>query len=87
MAKFQRAITGATLEDIMKKRNQKPEVRKAQREQAIRAAKDVKKAKATTKKPVAQPAAAAKKAAAKAQMPKVSKAPKMGGAKVSSGLR
>lgn len=36
LAKFQRAIAGATLEDIMKKRNQKPEVRKAQREQAIR---------------------------------------------------
>ncbi len=36
IAKLQRAITGATLEDIMKKRNQKPEVRKAQREQAIR---------------------------------------------------
>jgi hypothetical protein len=36
LAKFQRAITGATLEDIMKKRNQKPEVRKAQRDQAIR---------------------------------------------------
>ena len=35
-AKFQRAITGATLNDIMAKRNQKPEVRKAQREQAIR---------------------------------------------------
>ena len=34
--KFQRAITGATLNDIMAKRNQKPEVRKAQREQAIR---------------------------------------------------
>ena len=34
--KFQRAITGATLSDIMAKRNQKPEVRKAQREQAIR---------------------------------------------------
>ena len=34
--KFQRAITGATLGDIMAKRNQKPEVRKAQREQAIR---------------------------------------------------
>ena len=34
--KFQRAITGATLTDIMAKRNQKPEVRKAQREQAIR---------------------------------------------------
>ena len=34
--KFQRAITGATITDIMAKRNQKPEVRKAQREQAIR---------------------------------------------------
>ena len=34
--KFQRAITGATLNDIIAKRNQKPEVRKAQREQAIR---------------------------------------------------
>lgn len=41
MAKFQRAITGATLEDIMKKRNQKPEVRKAQREQAIRSVKNL----------------------------------------------
>ena len=37
----------------MKKRNQKPEVRKAQREQAIRAAKDLKKAKAQQKKPAA----------------------------------
>lgn len=53
IAKFQRAVTGATLEDIMKKRNQKPEVRKAQREQAIRAAKDLKKAKAQQKKPAA----------------------------------
>merc|ERR1711976_112425 len=43
--KFQRAITGATLTDIMAKRNQKPEVRKAQREQAIRAAKEEQKAK------------------------------------------
>ena len=34
--KFQRAVVGATLQDIMAKRNQKPEVRKAQREQAIR---------------------------------------------------
>jgi large subunit ribosomal protein L24e len=72
VAKFQRAITGATLEDIMKKRNQKPEVRKAQREQAIRAAKDIKKAKAaTTKKPAATAsAAAAKKAQAKQAVPK-----------------
>ncbi|KAM4045332.1 large ribosomal subunit protein eL24-like [Anomaloglossus baeobatrachus] len=31
--KFQRAITGASLAEIMSKRNEKPEVRKAQREQ------------------------------------------------------
>merc|ERR1712008_296209 len=48
-AKFQRAITGASLQDIMAKRNQKPEVRKAQREQAIRAAKEKTKAKTATK--------------------------------------
>merc|ERR1711941_197943 len=47
--KFTRAITGATLSDIMAKRNQKPEVRKAQREHAIRAYKEQKKT--TTKKP------------------------------------
>merc|ERR1712002_947697 len=41
--KFQRAVVGATLQDIMAKRNQKPEVRKAQREQAVRAAKEQKK--------------------------------------------
>lgn len=88
LAKFTRAITGATLEDIMKKRNQKPEVRKAQREQAIRAAKDVKKAKAaSTKKPAASAAAAAvKKAQAKAQVPKVTKAPAKATGKV-GGLR
>merc|ERR1712141_228690 len=43
--KFTRAITGASLTDILAKRNQKPEVRKAQREQAIRAAKEKQKAK------------------------------------------
>merc|ERR1719446_141579 len=48
--KFARAITGATLTDIMAKRNQKPEVRKAQREQAIRAAKEKQKAKDAQKK-------------------------------------
>merc|ERR1712073_196770 len=47
--KFQRAVVGATLQDIMAKRNQKPEVRKAQREQAVRAAKDQKKQAATKK--------------------------------------
>ena len=65
LARFQRAITGATLDDIMKKRNQKPEVRKAQREQAIRAAKDVKKAKAVAAKKVAAAKPAAKPAAKK----------------------
>merc|ERR1711997_1070984 len=51
--KFQRAVVGATLQDIMAKRNQKPEVRKAQREQAVRAAKDAKKQAATKKAPSA----------------------------------
>merc|ERR1712033_69163 len=54
--KFTRAITGATLSDIMAKRNQKPEVRKAQREQAIRAYKEKQKAKQAVKK-VNKPAA------------------------------
>ena len=34
--KHTRAIQGATLESILQKKNQNPEVRKAQREQAIR---------------------------------------------------
>lgn len=34
--KYQRAIVGASLSDIMAKRNMKPEVRKAQRDQAIK---------------------------------------------------
>merc|ERR1712082_145794 len=51
--KFQRAVVGATLQDIMAKRNQKPEVRKAQREQAVRAAKEQKKQSAAKKAPSA----------------------------------
>merc|ERR1712083_945595 len=77
--KFQRAVVGATLQDIMAKRNQKPEVRKAQREQAIRAAKESKKA-------TAKPAAAKKAVPAKVQktQQKVQKqqkgaAPRVGG--------
>nr|ALS04858.1 60S ribosomal protein L24 [Pseudodiaptomus poplesia]ALS04900.1 60S ribosomal protein L24 [Pseudodiaptomus poplesia] len=58
--KFQRAVVGASINDILAKRNQKPEVRKAQRDQAIRAAKEAKKT--TTTKPAA---AATKKAPAK----------------------
>merc|ERR1719147_393169 len=64
--KFQRAIVGASLTDIMAKRNMKPEVRKAQTEQAIRAAKE--KAKA------AKAAKTAAKAAAKPADPKAKKA-------------
>merc|ERR1711976_828334 len=79
--KFQRAVVGATLQDIMAKRNQKPEVSKAQRDQAVRAAKELKKTqKATAKK--AAPAAAPKKqakAAQKAQKPMQKAAPRVGG--------
>lgn len=52
--KFQRAFVGASLTDIMAKRNMKPEVRKAQREQAIRAAKE--KARAAKAKKAPPPA-------------------------------
>ncbi|UJR09368.1 hypothetical protein I4U23_013612 [Adineta vaga] len=55
--KFQRAITGVTWNEILAKRNQQPEFRKAQRQDAINAAKIAKKAKSQQKK-VAQPAGA-----------------------------
>merc|ERR1739840_47379 len=80
--KFQRAVVGATLQDIMAKRNQKPEVRKAQREQAIRAAKELKKPTKATTKPKAAAAAPKAKAAAKAQKaskPMQKAAPRVGG--------
>ncbi|XP_048768410.1 60S ribosomal protein L24-like [Ostrea edulis] len=48
--KFTRAVTGLSLAEINARRNQKPEVRKAQREQAIRAAKEKQKAKDALKK-------------------------------------
>ncbi|XP_034238247.1 60S ribosomal protein L24 [Thrips palmi] len=76
--KFQRAVVGATLTDILAKRNMKPEVRKAQRDQAIRAAKESKKAKAATAKKA--PAAKAK-APPKPKAAKVTQksAPRVGG--------
>ena len=49
-------MVGATFQEIMAKRNQKPKVRKAQREQAVRAAKETKKS--TVKKPAAKDKAA-----------------------------
>lgn len=78
--KFQRAIVGASLTDIMAKRNMKPEVRKAQRDQAIKAAKEQKKATKTAKKVEKTPTAKAK-AAPKAKAPKLTQkaAPRVGG--------
>lgn len=77
-AKFQRAIVGASLNDIMARRNMKPEVRKAQREQAIRAAKEKQRAQKAQKKSAATPLqkAAQKQKAAK---PVQVKAPRVGG--------
>eukprot|EP00013_Stygamoeba_regulata_P002777 CAMPEP_0177645176 /NCGR_PEP_ID=MMETSP0447-20121125/9109_1 /TAXON_ID=0 /ORGANISM="Stygamoeba regulata, Strain BSH-02190019" /LENGTH=160 /DNA_ID=CAMNT_0019147641 /DNA_START=30 /DNA_END=512 /DNA_ORIENTATION=+ len=47
--KFQRAIVGASLQEIKAKRNQKPEVRQAAREAALREIKERKKAKTAEK--------------------------------------
>ncbi|XP_026481870.1 60S ribosomal protein L24 [Ctenocephalides felis] len=76
--KFQRAIVGASLNDILAKRNMKPEVRKAQRDQAIRAAKEQKKSTKAAKKAAAPPKV---KAPPKAKAAKVSQkaAPRVGG--------
>merc|ERR1712042_218131 len=68
--KFQRAIVGASLTDIMAKRNMKPEVRKAQREQAIRAAKEKNKAAKATKKAAGPASAKAKVQKAPLKAPK-----------------
>merc|ERR1739838_323653 len=76
--KFTRAITGATLSDIMAKRNQKPEVRKAQRELAIRAYKEKQKAKDAVKK-VSKPAAAKGPKGGKAVKNVTKSAPRVGG--------
>ena len=73
--KFQRGVIGATLDDITAKRNQKPELRTAQRLAAIRESKDKAKAKqAERKAAVTKTAGSADKkalqAAAKAQQKK-----------------
>ncbi|ORX65579.1 hypothetical protein K493DRAFT_334608 [Basidiobolus meristosporus CBS 931.73] len=59
--KHQRAVVGASWEAIRAKRNQKPEVRAAARQAAIRDAKDKKKAEQTKKKEI------------RASQPKISK--------------
>merc|ERR1712121_393370 len=76
--KFTRAITGATLSDIMAKRNQKPEVRKAQREQAIRAFKEKQKAKDAVKK-ASKPVQTKAQSKQKSTKTVMAKAPRVGG--------
>ncbi|CAG5134152.1 unnamed protein product [Candidula unifasciata] len=76
--KFQRAITGATLNDILAKRNQKPEVRKAQREQAIRAYKEKVKVKEAQKK-ATKPAPVKQAKQPKTAKQPMAKAPRVGG--------
>lgn len=78
--KFQRAIVGASLAEIMAKRNMKPEVRRAQREQAIKVAKEQKRATKAAKK-ATQPASTKAKTAPKQKAAKVQQkaAPRVGG--------
>merc|ERR1711946_78844 len=77
--KFQRAIFGAFLTEILAKRNQKPEVRKAQRDQAIKAAKEKTKAAKAQKKAAAAPSKP-NKAASKSKAARPQKAaPRVGG--------
>ncbi|KAF7493791.1 60S ribosomal protein L24 [Sarcoptes scabiei] len=79
--KFQRAIVGASLNDILAKRNMKPEVRKAQREQAIRTAKEKQRTTKGQKKAAqtSQKANPKSKQAQKAAKPVMAKAPRVGG--------
>merc|ERR1712212_340871 len=79
--KFQRAIVGASLNEILAKRNQKPELRKAQRDEAIRAAKEVNKSKKDTKAKTTAPKDAKPKAktAGKAAKNVQKAAPRVGG--------
>ena len=78
--KFQRAVVGASLNEILAKRNQKPDVRKAQREQAIRATKEAKKAtKPATSKKAAPKDSKAQKAQQKATKNVMKAAPRVGG--------
>merc|ERR1711962_4375 len=77
--KFQRAIQGASLEAILAKRNMKPEVREAQRDQAIKAAKDKAKAVKSEKKSSAKKVAGQQK---KVQQKAINKMPKGGAGRV-----
>eukprot|EP00112_Aurelia_sp_Birch-Aquarium-sp1_P010676 Seg2274.2 transcript_id=Seg2274.2/GoldUCD/mRNA.D3Y31 product="60S ribosomal protein L24" pseudo=true protein_id=Seg2274.2/GoldUCD/D3Y31 len=74
--KFQRSIQGASLDAILAKRNMKPEVRVAQREQALKVAKEKSKAKKSDKKTTSK---SAPKQKSKAVKNVKSAAPRVGG--------
>lgn len=77
-----RPIAGITVETLMATRNQKPEFRKAQRDQAVKAAKDAARAKKDARKVAAAGEKAAKAAQQKAQKagkPVKAAAPRVGG--------
>uniref|UniRef100_T1H5M6 Large ribosomal subunit protein eL24 n=1 Tax=Megaselia scalaris TaxID=36166 RepID=T1H5M6_MEGSC len=76
--KYQRSIVGASLAEIMAKRNMKPEVRKAQRDQAIKVAKEQKRSAKAAKKAAQAPT---QKAPLQRQKPKTTQksAPRVGG--------
>merc|ERR1712117_196037 len=76
--KFQRAIVGASLNEILAKKNQKEDLRKAMREEAARAVKEKKQATRAAKK-AAAPAKAAPKQKAKATQKVQKAAPRVGG--------
>ncbi|WP_411023700.1 hypothetical protein, partial [Salmonella sp. s51228] len=77
--KYQRAIQGSTLEKILQLRNQSSAVRKLQREQALKVAKEKAKAKKTLKAPLKKTEKKTGKSKVKAvKNPKTAK-PKVGG--------
>ncbi|OQR66967.1 60S ribosomal protein L24-like [Tropilaelaps mercedesae] len=77
--KYQRAIAGTSLTELIAKRNQKPEVRKAAREQAIRAAKEKQRALQAAKKPAQVPTKKPVQPAQKAAKVTQKTAPRVGG--------
>jgi len=76
-----KAVAGASLDVIKAKRNQKPEVRAAAREAALREVKERAKAKQQAKKVEKSKPAPAAKAAAPKQSKAMAKGPAKGGAK------
>ncbi|WOL11486.1 60S ribosomal protein L24 [Canna indica] len=77
---YSRSIVGATLEVIQKKRTEKPEVRDAAREAALREIKErIKKTKDEKKAKKAESMSKTQKSQSKGGMPKAAKGPKIGG--------